>query len=315
MGLIVPNGIHDAKAVIAVNTSGDYQPYGGGAGAGVTSVNSLTGGVTIAGAGNNTVTTAGSTITISGTNVGTITGPAASINLSLVRWSGVAGTAIQDSLITSNGSNLTFPAGGSLILAGAGSAAIGDGTNAYNSIHSARFAGSDGGSFILSGTNSNTIWAGKHLDILAAQGQAGNFIRTSGNITPLTSGLDAIGRTVAPYSTGYFNQLATTFISGAITAATYSISWTNGSSQAIGFSNGFVTGVTLSLTDGIPGSTYNLEVYNNASGTANLTWAGNIKWQQSISGTATTSGNAQDFFTFYCKPNNVYYGMSSYNFF
>lgn len=133
------------------------------------------------------------------------------------------------------------------------------------------------------------------------------------DITPTNSGTLAMGTQTSPFATGYFEQYATTRFSGQITSSIYTLDWNNGSSQAIGFVNGFVTGVTLTLQNGIPGSSYVLEVYNNASGTATINWGTNTKWQNRSSGVPTNSGSAMDLFNFYYNGNS-YLSSAGFNY-
>ncbi len=140
-----------------------------------------------------------------------------------------------------------------------------------------------------------------------------NMILTSTSMQPLNSGTMSLGQSGTPFASVASNQYSTTRVSGNITSATYTLNWDLGSSQAIGFTAGFLTGVTLTLVGGLPGSSYVLEVYNNASGTAAINWGTNTKWQNRASGIPTSSGNAIDLFNFYYNGSS-YLSAGGFNF-
>lgn len=84
--------------VMAVDASGNtINNFGSGVAAGVSSLNTLTGGLTIAGAGSASVINAGSTITISGSASSSLGTPTSTTNNAIATWSGTAGAGILNS--------------------------------------------------------------------------------------------------------------------------------------------------------------------------------------------------------------------------
>ncbi len=209
--------------VAIITASGNWLNSFSGAsgGSGVPSVNGISSAVTIAGAGTVSVSNSGGTVTVSGASAAgnALTSPNPTINTALVSFSGTTGAGLRTGLITTDGSNMVFPDGGNITLSGStNKARIGDAAIQYDQIFAVNYGSTT--SFTLSGANSNTVWSGKDLNLFCGQSQAGNHIKTSGSIQPITGGLDTIGTVALPYSGIVADSFytATNTISGNYTA-------------------------------------------------------------------------------------------------
>lgn len=386
----LPNVISQTQKIMLVDANGN-SINSFGLGSGVTSVNGLTGALTLAGGSGVTIGTAGSTLTVNGgaavTNVngifnntiniagisgisvstagstitisglpgggaGTVTGPGSSTNTAIVRWNGTGGTVIQDSsvLIDSNNSIKSSTASvttlGSVALGlsnyvsgnyaqafGGGTQALGLYSHAQNETTKAfgEGASSQGLNTVASGNFSFAAGGGAlalhnyaivlsdefgasstQIDQLTLSYANGVSLTPRTNITGVSPGTNNLGGLTDPFSGVYANQFATTRISGVVSASPTTIDWNLGASQALGFKNGNITGVIINMTNGIAGSSYTLEMYNNGSGTASPTFSA-VKWQNGVSGVPTNTAVAADIFTFYYNGTS-FLGNASYNF-
>ncbi len=129
------------------------------------------------------------------------------------------------------------------------------------------------------------------------------------------SGVYDIGSGNAPARTIYSNQYATSLVSGnpGGAATALSINWNLGSVQKFNFNPGTSGNVYLTLSNPIPGSAYVLSTIQNPSGTTNIYFPSNVKWQGGVSGTMTSSGNAIDIFSLLYDGSN-YYGNAGNNY-
>lgn len=132
-------------------------------------------------------------------------------------------------------------------------------------------------------------------------------------IYPTVSGTASLGTQSIPFSGVASKQYITPLISGITTAATKTIDWNDGSSQIINFLGGVSGTCTITLSNALPGSSYVLQTINNTSGTTNLAWAANIKWQNQLSGVTTATNAAVDLFTFFYNGTN-YLANAGYNY-
>ena len=161
---------------------------------------------------------------------------------------------------------------------------------------------------------SNIFLSGNRLNIGGGLAFTGGAVTS--NITPTISGTLSIGTSGLPFNGVYSNQYATTNYLNAGMTGVMSIDWNRGASQKIDYT-GVASGVcTLSLLNGIGGSSYVLTTTQNGSGTVSITWGTTVKWLGGISGALTASSGTSpiDMFNFYYDGSNWLGGYSN-NFF
>ncbi len=146
---------------VPVDSSGNAIS-GGSSSGGVTSVNSITGTVTIAGAGSVSVTNAGSTITVSGSSAGSVTGPGSSTTNALSRFSDTTGQVIKNStwVLDDSGNLVSNP-----LSIGPGGAFVGKISMVNNQItvtadDYVALATNSGSSFVTSGADTFLVGVG-----------------------------------------------------------------------------------------------------------------------------------------------------------
>ncbi len=283
----------------------------------VSSLNTLTGAVVVSGLGSITVSTNGQTINVSGANTSSITTPNPTTDYGIATWSGTAGVGLRTSTIEASGStinasgDLTIAANhgnGNLLLQGnfldiQSSSIFAANTNI--SLHNDQLSlNGQGGIFggavngVISLTASGNALLTSNTGFVALSSFSG--VTTNNNIVPTISGINNVGTSNLPFSGVYANQYETTQISGNTTASTLTVNWNAGSSQIVNFLNGVSGNCTVTLSNGIPGSTYALQTINNTSGTTGILWGGgNVLWAFGISGNTTPTAGAIDLFTFY----------------
>lgn len=166
--------------------------------------------------------------------------------------------------------------------------------------------------------NGMTTWGASNTTFLNNSGirtDGALSLTVGGTISGVTSGTQNIGASGIPFGTIYSNQYATSLLSGnpASAGSTYTINWNLGSSQTINFNPAISGIVSITLTNGIPGSAYTLKTVQNPSGTTNLAWGSNVKWSAGLSGVMTQIANSVDIFTFWNDGIN-YYGNAGYDY-
>lgn len=180
--------------------------------------------------------------------------------------------------------------------------------NGSASVLSGKFASATESGFLL-----NSDWVsfnGKQINL----GYTPLNSNISGNISFNISGTYSIGTSGSPGSGIWGNQYATTFLQQSIGGSSASIDWNYGSTQSLNFNPGFSGNITLSVSNGIPGSNYTLITTQNPSGTTSLLWPAFVKWQGFVTGVPTASGNAVDVFNLVSYGFNQYYATITSNF-
>ncbi len=318
--------------VITVDTNGNYQPVSG-VGGSVNSINGITSGaVTIAGTGIISVNTAGQTITVSASGVGTgdVVGPAGATSTAIAVYAGGSGKIIGNSVYRISGNILSTPGNmlfnngvGDIILgpdksvqivAGSGVVSITTSTDDVN-ISSAVDANinitqdtfiNTGRQLFLSANSGVNIAAGKDATLIADE-----LLTLQSALTEIylfsPSGVTVDTKITSP-------QYATPIVSPAIISGSTTIDWNLGSSAELNFVSQPSGAVTINLRNGIHGSSYSIQVINNASGTNSITWGSGTKWGNGTVGDLTASGSAIDFFAMYYNGTD-YLSSVTQNFF
>lgn len=305
--------ITQLQPVLLVDASGNsLNILTSGTSSAVGSINGLTGAVTVAGAGSVSVLTAGQTITVSGSAVGT---PTSSTDKALTRWSGTGGNSIQNSPVVLSDAG---------IFTGSNMGVADSATYTITAANGQVQIVSSGQSLINAQAGPISLNANAAVSLNAGYiGASGNInfnssagvVSTAINVLPSASGTIAVGVPSTPFASGVFNNYLTTRVITSVTAASTTINWANGASQALNFSNGQPSGTSVLFSGMTVGSTYVLETNQNASGTASVTWPATTKWQLGVAGTLTPSGAALDLFSFYNNSGTSMLGNASYNYF
>lgn len=132
-------------------------------------------------------------------------------------------------------------------------------------------------------------------------GGLGNLAAARGNLGLGTSdavqhGSLGLGQTpTAGVALAVTGHIATALYAGGTVGGTVAVNFNNGNRQAFTLSGA----VTFTFSNGVAGSTYTLEVVQDATGGRVYTWPASVKWEGGVAPTHSTAASKIDLFTFF----------------